>query len=156
MTVIAALIAFGVMFILALLGVPLAAAMGLGGIAGMLIAGIPLAGIPVAQRAVRVSRMRARKRPAARVSKVMPAMAEMHGKTRLLIKSELAVSLCNAAMTHTASITGTAFCTNSQAPSVSAAGTTRRCKTLASLASNTSNPIRSTATPKARGAMRVT
>ena len=48
MTVIAALIAFGVMFILALLGVPLAAAMGLGGIAGMLIAGIPLAGIPVA------------------------------------------------------------------------------------------------------------
>ena len=48
MTVIATLMAFGVMFILALLGVPLAAAMGLGGIAGMLIAGIPLAGIPVA------------------------------------------------------------------------------------------------------------
>ncbi|MBT6274467.1 MAG: TRAP transporter large permease [Chromatiales bacterium] len=48
MSVIAATIAFGIMFLLALLGIPLVAAMGLGGIVGMLIADIPLSGVPVA------------------------------------------------------------------------------------------------------------
>ncbi len=41
-------IAFGVLFLLAILGVPLAAAMGLAGLAGMLVADIPLLGSPIA------------------------------------------------------------------------------------------------------------
>ena len=48
MELIAGAIAFGVLFSLAILGVPLAAAMGLAGVAGMLIAGIPLLGSPIA------------------------------------------------------------------------------------------------------------
>lgn len=44
----AALVGFGVMFLLAIVGIPLVAAMGLGGVAGMLVAGIPLVGAPVA------------------------------------------------------------------------------------------------------------
>ena len=48
MTLIAGGIAFVVLFLLAILGVPLAAAMGLGGLAGMLVAGIPLLGSPIA------------------------------------------------------------------------------------------------------------
>ena len=48
MEVIAGVLAFCVLFSLALLGVPLAAAMGLAGLAGMLSAGIPLLGSPIA------------------------------------------------------------------------------------------------------------
>ena len=48
MELIAGAIAFGVLFSLAILGVPLAAAMGLAGLAGMLTAGIPLLGSPIA------------------------------------------------------------------------------------------------------------
>lgn len=47
-SLIAAIVAFGVMFFLAIVGVPLVAAMGLGGVAGMVVAGIPLSGAPVA------------------------------------------------------------------------------------------------------------
>ena len=48
MEVIAGVLAFCVLFSLAILGVPLAAAMGLAGLAGMLTAGIPLLGSPIA------------------------------------------------------------------------------------------------------------
>ncbi len=48
MELIAGGIAFCVLFSLAILGVPLAAAMGLAGLAGMLTAGIPLLGSPIA------------------------------------------------------------------------------------------------------------
>lgn len=48
MEIFAALAAFSVLFTLALLGVPLAAAMGLGGLAGLVIAGVPLSGAPIA------------------------------------------------------------------------------------------------------------
>ena len=48
MTLIAGGIAFAVLFLLAILGVPLAAAMGLGGLVGMIAAGIPLLGSPIA------------------------------------------------------------------------------------------------------------
>lgn len=48
MTLLAGGIAFGVLFLLAILGVPLAAAMGLAGLAGMLVADIPLLGSPIA------------------------------------------------------------------------------------------------------------
>ena len=48
MTLLAGGIAFSVLFSLAVLGVPLAAAMGLAGLAGMLVADIPLLGSPIA------------------------------------------------------------------------------------------------------------
>ena len=48
MSLIAGGIAFAVLFSLAILGVPLAAAMGLAGVVGMLLAGIPLSGSPIA------------------------------------------------------------------------------------------------------------
>ncbi len=48
MELIAGGIAFGVLFLLAVFGVPLAAAMGLAGVVGMLVAGIPLLGSPIA------------------------------------------------------------------------------------------------------------
>ena len=48
MTLIAAAAAFGALFLLAIFGVPLAAAMGIGGVAGMLVAGIPLLGSAIA------------------------------------------------------------------------------------------------------------
>lgn len=48
MTVLPAIVGFGVMFVLAILGIPLVAAMGLGGIIGMVLADIPLVGAPVA------------------------------------------------------------------------------------------------------------
>lgn len=46
--VFAAAVAFGTLFGLALIGIPLAAAMALGGVAGMLAAGIPVIGAPIA------------------------------------------------------------------------------------------------------------
>ena len=48
MVLIAAIVGFGTLFILALLGVPLAAAIALGGVIGMIIADIPLLGAPIA------------------------------------------------------------------------------------------------------------
>ena len=48
MELIAGGIAFVVLFSLAIFGVPLAAAMGLAGLVGMLVAGIPLLGSPIA------------------------------------------------------------------------------------------------------------
>jgi len=48
MTLLAGGVAFVVLFFLAILGIPLAAAMGLAGVAGMLMAGIPLLGSPIA------------------------------------------------------------------------------------------------------------
>ncbi len=48
MTLLAGGVAFAVLFVLATLGVPLAAAMGLAGIAGMLVADVPLLGTPIA------------------------------------------------------------------------------------------------------------
>ena len=48
MALIAAAAAFGALFLLAIFGVPLAAAMGIGGVAGMLVAGIPLLGSAIA------------------------------------------------------------------------------------------------------------
>ncbi len=48
MTLIAAAAAFATLFLLAIFGVPLAAAMGLGGVAGMLVAGIPVLGSAIA------------------------------------------------------------------------------------------------------------
>ncbi|MDE0112863.1 MAG: TRAP transporter large permease, partial [Albidovulum sp.] len=48
MALIAAAAAFGALFLLAIFGVPLAAAMGIGGVAGMLVAGIPVRGSAIA------------------------------------------------------------------------------------------------------------
>lgn len=48
MTLLAGGLAFGVLFLLAIFGVPLAAAMGLAGLVGMLVADIPLLGSPIA------------------------------------------------------------------------------------------------------------
>ena len=48
MDILAALTGFTVLFTFALLGVPLVAAMGLGGVAGLFVAGIPLSGAPIA------------------------------------------------------------------------------------------------------------
>ena len=48
MVLITAIVGFGTLFILALLGVPLAAAIALGGVIGMIIADIPLLGAPIA------------------------------------------------------------------------------------------------------------
>ena len=48
MSLLAAGAGFAVLFLLAILGAPLAAAMGLGGVVGMLVAGIPLSGSPIA------------------------------------------------------------------------------------------------------------
>ncbi|MEX0346083.1 MAG: TRAP transporter large permease [Rhizobiaceae bacterium] len=48
MEIFAALTGFAVLFTFALLGVPLVAAMGLGGVAGLFVAGIPLSGAPIA------------------------------------------------------------------------------------------------------------